>query len=108
MIDIKNTKDFIKDRGAKQMNNSTKLICPVFNNKFPKLSLEALGVLGQMINLPEMDYCNFSKLCEMNPADSPAVIKAAVEELLNEGCIIKINGKILAVDKHVVTKMKVV
>ena len=90
------------------MKNSNRLICPAFNKDFPKLSLEAIGILGQMINLPEMDYCDFSKLCDMNPVDSPTVIENAVEELLNEGCIIKINENILAVDKHVLTKMKVI
>ena len=33
-------------------------ICPpVFDEDFPKLSLSAIGILGQMMNVPELDYC---------------------------------------------------
>ena len=89
------------------MNNS-RIICPDFEKQFPKLSLAALGVLAQMINVPELDYCSLSELCQSNPADSPDEIEMAVNELHKNGIVIFIEDNILAVDKHVITQMKVV
>lgn len=88
------------------MNITSRIICPDFEKHFPRLSLSALGVLGQMINVPELDYCTFNKLCQSNPADNPDEIKEAVNELHKEGFIIFVDENILAVNKHIITQMK--
>lgn len=88
--------------------HTSRIICPDFDKKFPRVSLSALGVLSQMVNVPELDYCNLSKLYESNPANSPDEIKNAIMELLRQGLVITVGNDIFAVDKHVLTKMKVV
>lgn len=83
-------------------------ICPVFNKNFPKLSLLALGVLGQMINEPELDYCTIDKLYDSNSSDTISDITEAVNELIGKGCLIKTAENKLAVDKHLLVKMQIV
>ena len=61
-----------------------------------------------MINIPELDYCTFSELCRSNPADSPDEIQNAVNELQNQGFVIAVDSDKIAVDKHIITQMKVV
>ena len=84
-------------------------ICPpVFDEDFPKLSLSAIGILGQMMNVPELDYCTIDKLYNNNISDSIGEITDAVEELIDNGCVIKTQDNRLAIDKHLLTKMRIV
>lgn len=53
------------------------------------LSLEALGVLSTMINVPEYDYCTFEELCTTNEVDKPATVRKAINELLSKKYLIK-------------------
>ncbi len=92
-----------------ELNNPNRqYICPVFDKDFPKLSLIAVGVLGQMINEPELDYCTMDKLYNSNSADGIADITDAVEELISKGCLIKTSENKLAVDKHLLVQMQIV
>lgn len=81
-------------------------ICPILNENFPKISLMALGILGQMINVPELDYCTIDKLYNNNILDSIADITDAVEELIDNNCVIKLCDKRLAVNKNIIVNMK--
>ena len=61
-----------------------------------------------MINVPELDYCTIDKLYNSNISDSIGEITDAVEELIDNGCVIKTQDNRLAIDKHLLTKMQIV
>ncbi len=83
-------------------------ILPVMNENFPRISLLAFGLLGQMINIPELDYCTIDKLYNNNRLNSITEITNAVEELIAKHCIIKTSDNRLAVDKKIVANMKII
>ena len=66
------------------------------------LSLEALGVLSTMINVPEYDYCTFDELCKTNDVDTPTTVRKAINELLSRKYLIKttkLNNEVYSVNK---------
>ena len=89
--------------------NLSKVNCPIFNNKLPKMSSAAIGVLLQMVNMTELDYCTRNDLYKNNPADTTFKINQAVDELISNGCIVETHDHRLAVNKVMIAqKMQLV
>ena len=76
-----NAQNIITDKQSQSYH-----ILPVMNKNFPKISLLAFGILGQMINIPELDYCTIDKLYNNNRLNSIAELTDAVEELIATHC----------------------
>ena len=98
-----NAQNIITDKQSQSYH-----ILPVMNKNFPKISLLAFGILGQMINIPELDYCTIDNLYNNNRLNSIAELTDAVEELIATHCIIKTSDNRLAVDKKIVANMEII
>ena len=88
-------------KNYERYGNSSKTISPFFKAATPKLSLEAIGLLLQMSNVPELDYCKKEDLYRSNPAGSVRKIDSTIDELIDQKCLIEINDR-LAVNKAVI------
>lgn len=103
---MKETKITSKIKTNIQSHNGTS---PVFGENFPKMSSAAIGVLLQMVNMTELDYCTRNDLYRSNPADTAFKINRAVDELISNGCIVETHDNRLAVNKVMIAqKMKLV
>ena len=69
------------------------------------LSLNALGILGTMVNNPECDYCTFECLCSFSPKDDKKIIKQSLNELIEKEYVLTI-GNHYAVNKEKIFEMK--
>ncbi|MDD7294041.1 MAG: hypothetical protein PUG85_01315 [Oscillospiraceae bacterium] len=84
---------------------------PKFNIISPSnmnLSLEAVGVLSTMLNVPESDYCTVTQLHEAIPADSVSTIQTALDELYAKEYVIRLDGSTYAVNKLKLFQMKLI
>ena len=84
---------------------------PKFNIISPSnmnLSLEAVGVLSAMLNVPESDYCTDTQLHEAIPADSVSTIQTALDELYAKEYVIRLDGSTYAVNKLKLFQMKLI
>ena len=93
-----------KEKAMNTMVNSSNVISPVFRSNSLKLSLEAVGLLLQMTNVPELDYCTIDDLYRMNPVSSVRKINRIIDELLDNKCLIKTDDNRLAVNKAVIAE----
>lgn len=84
---------------------------PKFNIISPSnmnLSLEAVGVLSTMLNVPESDYCTVTQLHEAIPADCVSTIQTALDELYAKEYVIRLDGSTYAVNKLKLFQMKLI
>ncbi len=72
------------------------------------LSLDAIGLLGTMMNVPECDYLTENQIRDYFKNDSFVAVKNALSELLNTGYLHCIDGKIFAVNKLKIVQMKLI
>lgn len=86
------------------MVNSSNIVLPVFRSNSSQLSLEAIGILLQMSNVPELDYCTKEDLYRSNPAGSVRKIDRTIDELIKHKCLIETNDNRLAVNKAVIVQ----
>lgn len=70
------------------------------------LTLEELGLLATMINLPEADYCNIAFLAKLSN-DSQAKIRNLMHNLISKHYVITLNNKYV-INKNKIPIMKVV
>lgn len=80
----------------------------IINPNDRNLSLEAIGVLSTMLNVPENDYCTVEKLHAAIPADSLAEIRSALNELIENKYVFKIGDRIYAVNKWKIPQMQII
>lgn len=85
------------------MEISKNTVLPVFRINTSKLSFEAIGLLLQMSNVPELDYCKKEDLYRVNPDSSVRRIDKIIDELLDNNCLLKTEGR-LAVNKSVIVQ----
>lgn len=73
-----------------------------------ELSLDALGLLGTMLNNPEDDYCTDEELQIAIPANSLLTIRNALKELISKEYVLQVGGNLYAVNKFNIPNMKVI
>lgn len=71
-----------------------------------ELSLEELGLLATMINLPEADYCNTALIADLSQ-DSETKIKKLMVNLVEKGYVFTLGGKYV-INKAKIPTMQVV
>lgn len=81
------------------------IVVPLKND----LTLEELGVYSAMINVPEIDYCSATELCNYMgiKKDEYNYVDFILNSLLNKGYLLKIYGK-YAVNKLKIPAMEVI
>lgn len=72
------------------------------------LSLEAIGVLSTMLNVPENDYCTEKELYSLFPTDSPKAVHNTLQELKEKGFLLVTDSKKYAVNKFRIVEMRIV
>lgn len=77
---------------------------PVINEYTSNLSLGAIGLLLQMSNLPELDYCTKEDIYRSNPTGSHRRIDRAIDELLAHKCLVEMSDHRLAVNKSIIVQ----
>lgn len=80
------------------------IIKPEFKPNSLQLSLEAIGMLLQMSNVPEFDYCKREDLYRMNPTWEVCKIDKIIDELIDHQCLIETNNHRLAVNKFIIVQ----
>ncbi len=86
-------------------NTVSPLILPT--DAISELSLEAIGLLSTMVNIPECDYITDKQLCEYSPSDSLLSIRQALAELVEKDYLNLFDDGIYAVNKLKIINMKI-